>query len=865
MSTINKPWLAPMLLALAALTACGGGGGNTSSGNSSNPVTTAPVVTQQSPALTFNPGTVIGKADAGQSATLNVDATVNRPGDFNGNVFASVVDTTGVLLPSARFISNSPTQYTAVLQTSAALAPGNYKGTFTVNLCKDSGCAQHYPGSPMSLPYEITVAPAVSKLSATWPIGALNLTVNAGAALAPVTISVKGQQMAWSATTSTSWIKLAGASGSGDGSFTIGFDLSGIAAPANVTGEVLLTGSEGQRFPIPVALNVMRGSFVVDHDSYTFNAVNGAPIEAQTLKFSLDKGGNNWTAKPSAAWLQVNPGSGILPGSLTVTPDASKGALASATYKGAITLSAAGVQDMQLPVTLNLSKATLNLSANSIVLGGAYGRDALPATLSMNLNTQKNSWPWTLDTAPVWLTLSARSGSVNQDGTSITLAPNVAQLPVGSTSTVLNATVRVNGDTLSKPIAVTANRDQIKVLPSDVGVALVSVPGWSRLTQTVTVSDNFNQGVAWSASADRSWLQVERSGNALKLSADASGLPLDSISYATVTLSSSAAATPEKVRVAVWKGSKTPAAKTVLTTRYTRVLADPIRPLVYVHAGGSTLDVYNIYTGAKIATSGALGAILSDMAMSPNGDHLFVHDAGNANVQVVDPLTLTRQATYNLTTSTGSGTHLLPIRPNGVELLLTNTGSAFRVADNTRLKFDVGGTMSATANGKRLFAQNEGLSPASVYAYDVDYSEVGGGTLFVKQTATGWSVNNASNGRDIAVSADGSHLYTASGAPYRCGNVDPVSLAGLGLLTGGDAYPNNVKVDRQGRVFCGISGWYSTADVWLHDSNGTLLKSFKFAGYARELLARQMAVSGDGMVLVGLTDDPLLAIIAVGP
>lgn len=140
-----------------------------------------------------------------------------------------------------------------------------------------------------------------------------------------------------------------------------------------------------------------------------------------------------------------------------------------------------------------------------------------------------------------------------------------------------------------------------------------------------------------------------------------------------------------------------------------------------------------------------------------------------------------------------------------------------------------------------------------------------GGVLLVTKTADGWFVNGSSNGRDIAVSGDAGRLYTASGAPYSCTSVDPASLAYVGSLPGGDAYPNNVEVTRDGRVICGISGVYSSADFWVHSPAGALLGSYKIGGSAGTLKASNMVVTPDGLVVVALTDGAVLAFVPIGP
>ncbi|MES2117357.1 MAG: quinoprotein amine dehydrogenase, partial [Pseudomonadota bacterium] len=144
---MHRLWSALTLACL--LTACGGGGGGG---------TTAPAA---SAALTFAPNPLAISVSAGTSATATVNASVNRPADFDSSaVFAYLVDGAGVLLPNAQLLHDSSLAYHATVQTVPTLAAGRYQGNFTVKLCRDSACASQYPGSPMLLPYDIQVTPA---------------------------------------------------------------------------------------------------------------------------------------------------------------------------------------------------------------------------------------------------------------------------------------------------------------------------------------------------------------------------------------------------------------------------------------------------------------------------------------------------------------------------------------------------------------------------------------------------------------------------------------------------------------------------------------------------------------------------------
>lgn len=851
-----------LFAASALLAACGGGGGSTSGGGDS---TTAPIPPTTSAALTFRPTTATATLEAGKSSTLTVNASVNRPSDFTGNVFALIVDANGVLLPTAKILSSSATEYSAVLQTAATLAPGSYKGNFTVSLCKDTGCAAHWPGSPMQLPYDFKVVAPATVLAAT-PAAPLNATMTiGGAAPAPVQIAVKGQSLKWTVASSASWLKVSSTGGEGDGSFAVSYDTAGLGliSDATLRGEITVSTGDGQKVVLPAVLTLLPGSDG-NLTSFSVSAVNGAPIPA--LQMQVPNAGS-WSAKTDAAWLSATPSSGTGAGQLSLTVNPARGPLASGVHNSKITLSASGQSDRVLPFSLTLTQPTLSLSNNTLTLGGTYGRDTTPAALTLGLNTRDSAWPWALSGVPAWATPSAISGTVNEFGSTVQFSPNVATLPAGTSSAVVNATVTVNGDTLVKPVTVTANRDQRKLVPSDVGVALVSVPGWSRLSAVIKVSDNFGLGATWTASSSQPWLTLSQNGNVLTLSANPS-VPLETISYATVTLTPTTpgVAAPEVVRVALWRSAYAPASAVRVKTTYERLVADPIRPLAYAHAGDSKIDVYNIYTGQRLASTAALGSALGDMAASPNGDRLYVYDRTGRTIVVLDLNTLTKLAAWPVAGTVDRATHMKVIRPNGEELLLTSERGAYRVATGQRLETPFrNGVMAASADGRHVYVQNEdSITPNAVTIYDVDFSAMGGGTLFAAAGRTS-AVGNGNTGKDIAISADGATIYSASSTPARCTVAKASDLSNVGILPGGDTAPDNVEVDSFGRVFCGSAAPFGSNDVWLHSAAGTLLKAFRVAGIGKNLLERQMVVSGDGMMLISVTDDPSISFIAVGP
>lgn len=859
------------LLTAVLLTACGGGGGGGGDNNNGGGVTPA------GPALTFTPATVSATLLAGVSSNVSVNASVNRPADFSNasTVFALITDSSGVLLPSAQLIRDSDTQYHASLQTAPTLAAGSYTGNFSVKLCKDSACASQFPGSPMQLPYNFQVNPPSAA-----PFGAssvLPLTASVhqgGAAPAPVIVNIVSEGRSWSATAGAAWIKLSSTSGTGSGTLSLSYDATGLAL-GQYDSTLSFSTSDGQGAALPVSLTVLPSGLVISSSGVAFNAINGAPIPSQSVLFDTDnKVSASWSVASSAAWLRATPAQGSTPASAVLTIDPSKGPLVSGSYNASLTLSASGLSDRTLPVALTLVKPTLLASANSLTLGGTFGRDFSPQTLTLSLNTATNSWPWSFSALPAWSSASVSSGNINQAMLSSVVTPLPAKAAVGTTSAQVTASALVNGDTVDAPVLLTINKDQHKLLPSEIGVAFSATPGWSRLSRTLTINDNFGNFAGMSAQTGASWLTVSVSGNQLKLLADPTTLATDNLYTTTVTLvpQDSDVTAPETIRVALWKGTLTPVGKNQLPLPYNNVAADPIRPLVYVHNGGAFIDVYNIYNGQKVATMVGASGSLGDMTVSPNGERLYLIDIDNNNLTGIDLNTRLVVSHWPLAAPANKNTRIKTLRPNGVAMVLLSDGTLYAAADGSRLGAAgpdslqlAGGSLATSADGKRVYQQDEDKSGIQLTTYSVDYAALGGGRLFAQKVAAASHIGSGGAGQDIAASTDGSKVYTASSTPKQCSALNPADLSILYYLPSGDAAPNNIEVGSDGRVFCGVAGKNSNVDVWVYSDKAVPGAQLKFAASGKQLLPRQMAVSGDALMLIGLTDDGAAILMPVGP
>ncbi|MYM25579.1 quinoprotein amine dehydrogenase [Duganella sp. FT135W] len=867
MLRLRPAYAAVPLIIAALLTGCGGGGGGSTGGGS-----TAPAA---SPALSFTPASVTASAVAGTSLTVNVIAAVARPSDFSGaTVFASVTDANNTILPSSTVVRDSDSQYHAVLLTSPSLAAGSYTGSFNVRLCKDSACTSQFPGSPVALPYNLTVIPAGSATFSAVPAMSLDASAQPGiTAPAAVNVAISATGRSWTASNGgASWLKLSAASGTGDSSLSISYDASGLAQGTYST-KLTVNSNDSLVVTLPVKLTVLPPGLVLGSNSITINAINGAAIPPQIVSLDTDnKISAGWTASSDTAWLSVSPTSGATPATTVLTVDPTIGTLASGSYTGNITITPAGLTTRKLPVTLNLSKATLATSPSTITLGGTYGRDfTIGQTLALSLNTGTLSWPWSLGTVPSWATVTATAGTINAAGTSIAVKAKPANASTGTSSALLSATAAVNGDAVMTSVLLALNKDQHKLLPAETAVAFVSTPGWSRLTRTISVADNYDSFGGMSASSDQSWLVVGVSADKLVLTADPSQLLSDTLSTATITITATDpdATAPEVIRVALWKGAAAPSAASTAALRYTNVTTDPARPYAYLHNGGAVIDVYNVYTGLKESSITGFSAHLGDMAVTPNGDTLYVVDIDNARLTAVKLSTRTISQQLPLASPGTKATRLKLIRPNGVEMLLLSDGQLFLTSSLARigtLPLSTGGALSASSNGKRIVQQDEGNTTVTHTSATVDYAAMGGGTLFAAKLAPASHTSPGTQGADVWLSADGTRVYSAAASPKSCVIMNGADLAILGYMVIGDAAPNNIEVALDGRIFCGGAARAGSSDIYMYDSTGAkVLQQYKLSTTGKQLLPRQMAVSGDGWVVVAITDDGVVTFLPIGP
>jgi len=122
--------------------------------------------------------------------------------------------------------------------------------------------------------------------------------------------------------------------------------------------------------------------------------------------------------------------------------------------------------------------------------------------------------------------------------------------------------------------------------------------------------------------------------------------------------------------------------------------------------------------------------------------------------------------------------------------------------------------------GKILYVAERGLSPASLYKFDVSGDE----PVFVAEDDHG---DLGSNLRDFVISPDGNTIYVACGAPYGIQVIDAETIERTALLTTG-AYPGGVALDKYGIYVYGLpSSAYNNILYQFKADDGSTTHSFK--------------------------------------
>jgi hypothetical protein len=394
------------------------------------------------------------------------------------------------------------------------------------------------------------------------------------------------------------------------------------------------------------------------------------------------------------------------------------------------------------------------------------------------------------------------------------------------------------------------------------GVSLSQFPARSNLSKTVTVQLTGNgPAVTWVAHSNAPWLTVTPSGRtvgSLTLKANPAGLKKDTLHSATVTVAASASSADKAfIVVSLWVGSTNPGTVTI-THPVVALATNPVQPLVYVSSGGSSVDVYNVYSGALVKTFTHVAPTVGHLAVGSIGTQLFAADTTNYQIVELDTSSGKVLKRFPLVGPISADFSFAYARPHGNATLFAPDQSAINVGSGQRVSDPLGGTygfydplLVATPDGSKLAIVERGLSPGSLYTYGVSSSS--GRLTFTAQAENTFIAGE--NCQSLAMTADGTRLYPACGWPYQFDVYDGTTLKQIQTLPA-VPYPDGAVIDTKGNFVGGVNGLYETDDVFVYDAAGYLVGAVPTTTYS--------SAQGQGFNLLAASADSTRVISATG-
>ena len=465
-------------------------------------------ITPAPPRLRISPSRLNFTATEGGAAPVGQTIAINNNGFGSFNWSATANQSWLVLQPTAGVNGTLLTVSINMLALPPNLLIHN--GEITINAPSTLEKSAKIPVSLTLTPPGLTVNPAQvafqHALGQPAPAAkAVNLTV------------VGAQTLQWTATSDSSWLKAAPATGAGNGVINVSVDPTGLRV-GPYSGKILLTANNAAEAKIDVTLEVVPGvpELQLSPATLEITAIEGSNPGAKAIAIqSAVDYPFNWLAATDAPWVVNRRGAGHTPDLFVLSLETSK--LAPGEYTSTLLITSPDNPGRQWTVPLKLTvqpqgnaRPVMQIGPPSLTFAGVAGGAAPSSQFLLIENTGTGLLQWNATTDVNWLTLTPANGA---NRTQLSVAATINQLPAGIHRGQITINAGVAG---TQVVPVLLLLDQPAALAID-GAHLV----FSGLTgqadppaERFTIRNAGDGNLTWEATENLSWLTLDLSNGA---------------------------------------------------------------------------------------------------------------------------------------------------------------------------------------------------------------------------------------------------------------------------------------------------------------------------------------------------------------
>lgn len=262
------------------------------------------------------------------------------------------------------------------------------------------------------------------------------------------------EAIGYTITSAQSWIRVSPTTGEVTNkgtSIKVTVDRSGLSS-GKKTGTIEVKSPQTGDLILPVSMEVIEGRLSVNPQELNFST--SKTEEYLSIRKEVGEGAIAYTLSADQSWVTFDKTSGVVGSDAEqVRVSISRNGLSSGRHTANVTVRGSGVNNVVVPVTVDVEEATLSVDVSKLDFGSTL------SSLSFTLSNPKSvpiSYAISKDAS--WLSLSTMSGSLNASQKSITVTANRGSLSVGDHTATI--TISYGGNRITLPVSITIKPEE---------------------------------------------------------------------------------------------------------------------------------------------------------------------------------------------------------------------------------------------------------------------------------------------------------------------------------------------------------------------------------------------------------------------